>query len=151
MSFFVQAIVGIGYMRNACSVYGSDGAADPEWKAQPIGNPSGFFTFKNADNGIGVFLAAFAINPDGFSPYGDKVSLRRKILEFSSGFPSDFVPIPNESMPASGLVWGWITVPTFDPTTVFAIVFLPNADGTETAIFALPDELSIVEKNPHFP
>jgi hypothetical protein len=150
--FFVQAIVGIGYMRNACSIYGSDGlVADPTWKAQAIGIAGAPFTFKNADEGVGVFSTAFAINPAGFSPYGDAVTLRRKILEFSSGFPGSFVPIPNEGVPARGLVWGWITFPSFDPTTVYAIVFLPNSDGTETAVFALPDELSLEQKNPHFP
>jgi hypothetical protein len=152
MSFFVQAIVGLGYMRNASSVYKGEGdPLDPVWSAQPIGTPGAPFTFKNADDGIGVFSTALAINPAGFSPYGDRVTLRRKILEFSAGFPGAFVPIPNESVPASGVVWGWFTFPLFDPTTVYALVFLPNANGPETAVFALPDELGLEQKNPHFP
>jgi hypothetical protein len=152
MSFFVQSIVGLGYMRNACSIFKKEGdPLDPVFSAQPIGDPSSVFTFKNADDGVGVFSTALAANPVGFSPYGDHVTLKRKILEFASGFAAAFVPIPNESAPCAGTIWGWITFPAFDPTTVYAIVFVPNPNGTETAIFALPDELAMLQKNPHFP
>lgn len=152
MSFFIQAIVALGYMRNACSIYKKEGdPLDPVWSAQPIGDPSAGFTFKNADDGVGVFSTALAANPLGFSPYGDAVILKRKILEFAAGFPGAFVPIPNESKPCAGIVWGWVTFPAFDPTMVYAIVFVPNADGTETAIFVYPTSSGCCKKIRIFP
>jgi len=150
VSFAIQTIVGLGYMRNACSVFRNAGTAtDPLWQAQPIGDPSSAFEFKDSDDGVGVFSTALAVNPDGFSPYGDLVSVKSKMLEFASGFPADFVPL---SPPPSrlGTIWGWITFPAFSETTVYALIFIPDKNGADHAVFALPDEIDIHTPNPHF-
>lgn len=150
MSFFVQAIVGLGYNRGASSVFAGSGTAADPWRAQPIGDPSASFSFIDADDGVGVFSTAIGVNPVGFSPYGDLVTVKSKILEFSAGFPSDTVPL---SPPPSrvGSVWGWFVFPLFSETTVYALVFVPDENGIDHAIFALPDELNMATKNPHFP
>jgi hypothetical protein len=150
VSFFIQAIVGIGYMRNACSVYAGAGTLTDPWRAQPIGDPSSSFTFTDADDGVGVFSTAIGMNPVGFSPYGDTVTVKSKILEFSAGYPDTFVPL---TPPPSkiGTIWGWFVFPTFDPTLSYALVFVPDESGVDHAIFALAIELNLQTKNPHFP
>lgn len=149
MSFFIQALVGLGYNRGASSVYTGSGTAVDPWRAQPIGDPSSSFEFTDADDGVGVFSTAIGVNPVGFSPYGDLVTVKSKILEFSAGYPDTFVPL---SPPPSrvGSIWGWFTFPLFSETTVYALVFIPDRQGVDKAIFALPNELNLETPNPHF-
>lgn len=147
--FFIQAIVGIGYTRQASAIYAGAGTVVDPWRAQAIGNLAAPFTFTNADDGVGVFSTAVGVNPPGFSPYGDLVTVKSKILEFSAGFPDDFVPL---TPPPSrvGVIWGWFTFPLFDPDLSYALVFVPDEQGVDHAVFALANELNSQTPNPHF-
>lgn len=148
-NLFIQAIVGIGYNRQACAVFAGEGTSTNPWRAQPIGDLSSSFEFTDDDDGVGVFSTAIGVNPSGFSPYGDTVTVKSKILEFSAGYPDTVVPL---TPPPSrvGVIWGWFTFPLFDPALSYALVFIPDENGIDHAVFALATELNLVNPNSHF-
>lgn len=145
---FIQAIFGMGYTREAFAIFAGAGTATDPWRAHSIGRPGAFFTFVDGDEGTSVFETDYTTNPTEWNPWGDLVRVKSKPLAFANGFPPSYVPLHPQGS-HEGTIYGWFTFPTFGEEK-YALVVVACRDGHDMWVFALANELELVEKNPHF-
>jgi hypothetical protein len=148
MPFALNQQFGIGVSRRVCEVYSA--AAAGTWNAFCIGREGSSFVVADANIGATLFpVTAFAPNPAGFSPFGDFVGFVPNTIwyTFSQGGPGPNAPLTATVAQLEGIVQAWVIA----AGVVNAIVCVPQPDGAEVWLFVLPQELTLLRKNPFFP
>lgn len=146
----INALLGIGFGREAFEVFGGAGTASSPWKAIMLGDPSNQIEIVDGDADdtytIFPFVQYEVTPPEGYSATGDRVLVRLNPHAFDE-FPSP----PNTNVligeAFEAVTWAWGTTPQLGDN-VFALLYRLGRDGTpDRWFFAVPSEITLLEKN----
>lgn len=150
---YINAILGIGFGRQAFEVYGGDGSSTNPWRATALGDPSNQVRLVDteANNTYTIFpLDTPGSPPTGYSPTGDLVRVTPNNHQYDT-FPTPPTGTLNLGTNFEAITWVWGASSQLDPDGVFALCYVVGKNGKpDRWFFAVPDELELLTPNPLF-